>query len=41
MYQEGYQTNVTVDTELSNQVEEDNVDDEVPESLREVQIMIL
>ena len=30
MYQEGYQTDVTVDTELSNQVEEDNVDDDEP-----------
>ena len=29
-YQEGYQTDVTVDTDLSNQVEEDNVDDDVP-----------
>ena len=30
MYQEGYQTDVTVDTDLSNQVEEDNVDNDVP-----------
>ena len=29
-YQEGYQTDVTVDTDLSNQVEEDNVDDDEP-----------
>ena len=30
MYKEGYQTDVTVDTDLSNQAEEDNVDDDVP-----------
>ena len=29
-YQEGYQTDVTVDTDLSNHAEEDNVDDDVP-----------
>ena len=29
-YQEGYQTDVTVGTDLSNQVEEDNVDDDEP-----------